>query len=194
MKNILFISILLFLFSCKKDNDEMEKEDNPTFSIYKAWTLSLQTYDSLIGDSFIDTIYVDPISGVMFSGMIQDVNSVSNVIMTDTVFSNAFPYYYSRVWSINSNQSIIETFYDDNGFAYNTLYHTFIKNVDTLKITFQSGKMINFLINDLNIENFNISAITDTSYVPIVKDGVYQDTVLITFNRERYFFNELIQN
>jgi len=188
MKKLLLILLCLPLLftTCKKEESTLDD-----ISIYKAWLLSTQTTYLTQGDStsFLIGVYIDPLSGIAYSGQIQYIDSVTILLSSDTIFPAESTLYSSRIWSFNENQVIIDTYYDDNGFAFNTSQHTFTKDLDTLVVNFQSGDIKKFLINKLTAYQLHIISIPDTNYIPLYDiNGTYQDTILINLNYDKYFF------
>tara|TARA_B110000879_G_scaffold158994_1_gene205277 strand:- start:99 stop:446 length:348 start_codon:yes stop_codon:yes gene_type:complete len=112
------------------------------------------------------------------------------MVSNDTIFPGVSTSYSSRVWSINETQVIIDTYYDQNGFAYNISQHNFTKNLDTLIVNFQSGDIKKFIINELTASKLHITSIPDTNYIPVFNiNGIYQDTVLMNLNADKYLFD-----
>jgi|TARA_B110000967_G_scaffold161988_1_gene168345 hypothetical protein len=112
------------------------------------------------------------------------------MVSNDTIFPGVSTSYSSRVWSINETQVIIDTYYDQNGFAYNISQHNFTKNLDTLIVNFQSGDIKKFIINELTAYKLHITSIPDTNYIPVFNiNGIYQDTVLMNLNADKYLFD-----
>ena len=112
------------------------------------------------------------------------------MVSNDTIFPGVSTSYSSRVWSINETQVIIDTYYDQNGFAYNISQHNFTKNLDTLIVNFQSGDIKKFIINELTAYKLHITSIPDTKYIPAFNiNGIYQDTVLMNLNADKYLFD-----
>ena len=111
------------------------------------------------------------------------------MLSNDTIFPSLTANYSSRVWSINQNQLITDTYYDSNGFAYNILQHNFTMNSDSLVVNFQSGDTKTFIINELTIENLNITSVPAKYSTPVFDaNGIYQDTVLMNITSHDFAF------
>jgi len=178
---LIFLCLPLLFTTCKKEESAIEIEEEPT--IYNAWQLSMQSTYSGIGDFFVTAAIV--IDGTIYTGQIQYIDSGLIMVSSDTI-----TLFTSRIWSINENQSITDTYYDENGFAYDILQHNFTKNLDTLVVSFQSGDIKKFVINKLTTDQFHITSIADTNYTPLIDaNGIYQDTVLINATSYTYFFD-----
>ena len=176
----------MIFISCKKEGPVIEPSN---ITINNAWQLSMQsTYLAHGGDLFTNgTIQID---NSVYDGKIQYVSLNSIMVINDTIFPSVSTSYSSRVWSINENQFIIDTYYDENGFAYNISEHNFTKNLDTLVVNFQSGDIKKFVINKLTTNQFHITSIVDTNYIPLIDaNGIYQDTVLIDVTSYTYYFD-----
>ena len=183
MRKLLLILLCfpLLFTACKKEESVIEIEEEPT--IYNAWQLSMQSTYSGTGDFFVNGAIV--IDGTIYSGQIQHIDSGLIMVSSDT--STLFT---SRIWSINENESITDTYYDENGFAYDILQHNFTKNLDTMVVSFQSGDIKKFVINKLTTNQFHITSIVDTNYMPLIDaNGIYQDTVLIDVTSYTYYFD-----
>jgi hypothetical protein len=147
----------------------------------------LRTYIKL-GDQFSWGSYMDSLTGVMYSGHIN-YDSIPIMVSEDTLFPGLSASYSRRVWSVNENQVIIDTYYDGNGFSY-SVPHNYIRNLDTLIINFQSGDIKKFVINELTVEKLNITSIDEKKYTPIFDgNGIYRDTVLMSLTSEEYLFD-----
>ena len=191
MKKILFIlfCIPLFFTTCKKQDDNIVLKP---ITINNAWQLSIQSTCLANGDQYTFGSWTDPLTGSIFTGMINYLSSGSIMVSNDSIFSGLSSSYSSRVWSINENQFIIDTYYDENGFAYNISEHNFTKILDTLVVNFQSGDIKKFVINKLTFDKFYITSIPDTNYSPIYNiNGFYQDTILINLTSDKYVFNKI---
>ena len=191
MKKLLLILLCLPLLftTCKKEDAELTVA--PLITINNAWQLSMQcTYLAQAADIFVfDTIQI---GNIIVIGMIQLENFDSIMVINDTIFPDASTSYSSRVWSINENQFIIDTYYDENGFSYNISEHNFTKNLDTLVISFQSDEIKKFVINKLTADQFHITSIPDTNYIPVCDiNGIYQDTLLMNLTSDKYVFNKI---
>ena len=192
MKKLLLILLCLPLLfsSCKKEeNNEVVIEP---ISLNNAWQLSIQSTCLAHGDQYAFGSWTDPSAGIFYSGVKSYVSSVSLMQNKDTIFPSVSTSYSSRVWSVNENQFIIDTYYDENEFVYNISEHNFTKNLDTLVVNFQAGDIKKFVINELSSDQFNITSIPDTTYIPLFDgNGVYKDTVLINLTSYKYFFNKV---
>ena len=176
--------------SCKKEDSPIGFSDNTSPNIYNIWQLSMQISSLGNGDIYTNGMFIDSLSGTIYIGLINSVNSSSIIISSDTIFTGLSTIYSSRVWSINQNQLIIETYYDSNGFAYNILEHNFTKNSDTLVVNFQSGDIKTFIINELTTDNLHITSVPDANSLPVFDaNGIYQDTVLMNITSDEYAFD-----
>ena len=111
------------------------------------------------------------------------------MVISDTIFPSLTANYSSRVWSINQNQLITDTYYDSNGFAYNISQHNFTINSDSLVVNFQSGDTRTFIIIELTIDCLNITSVPVKYSTPIFDaDGIYQDTVLMNITSNDFAF------
>ena len=194
MKKLLLILLCLpVLFAtCKKEGSSIERI--PT--IYNEWQLSMQSTSLSHGAFYQHGEFMDNATSTVYSGQINNLGSGPILVSNDTIFPSLSTIYSSRVWSINQNQIIIDTYYDGNGLLYNTLQHSFIKNSDTLVINFQSGEIKKFIINKLSPDHFHITSISDAYISPFSflhplfdENGVYQDTVLLNITSDKFFFN-----
>ena len=151
------------------------------------------------GDRYTIGHFTDSTSGIVYSGWINSMSNIgtgSILVSNDTILPSSSTINYSRFWSINQNQIIIDTYYDGNGFLYNTLQHSFVKNSDTLVVSFQSGDIVKFIINELTADHFYITSIPGAFFSPfsflyplIDVNGIYQDTVLMNIISDKYFFD-----
>ena len=190
MKKLLLILLCLPLLftTCKKEESAIE----PTPTIYNAWQLSMQSTSLTHGDQYANGFWIDSLTATTYHGQINSISSGSIMVSNDTVFPGLSTSYSSRVWSINQNQIIIDTYYDGNGLLYNTLEHNFTKNSDTLVVNFQSGDIKTFIINELTADHFDVTSIPKTNTSPVFDvNGIYQDTVLINITSDKYVFNEV---
>ena len=190
MKKLLLILLCLPLFftACKKEGSTIE----PAPTIYNEWQLSMQSTSLSHGDQYTSGSWLDSSTGSIYTGRINYVSSGSIMVSNDTIFPGLSISYSSRVWSINQNQIIIDTYYDGNGLLYNILEHNFTKNSDTLVVHFQSGVIKTFIINKLTADHFDVTSIPETNTSPVFDvDGIYQDTVLIKITSDKYVFNEV---
>ena len=190
MKKLLLILLCLPLLftTCKKEGSTIEIEEEST--VNNVWQLSMQSTSLSHGDQYTSGSWLDPSTGSIYTGRINYVSSGSIMVSNDTIFPGVSTSYSSRVWSINENQFIIDTYYDENGFAYNISEHNFTKNLDTLVVNFQSGDIKKFVINKLTSDKFYITSIPDTNYSPVFNiNGVYQDTILMHLTSDKYFFD-----
>ena len=179
----LFLAVSIIFSACQKEESSIEL--SPT--IYNAWELTMQSAYLGYGDFVTGAITID---NVIYTGQIQYLDLGLMMISNDTIFPGIATSYSSRVWSINQNQLIIDTYYDGNGFAYATFQHTFTKNSDTMVVNFQSGDIKEFLINELTADQLHITSIADTNYIPLFDvNGIYQDTVLINIISDTYLFD-----
>jgi hypothetical protein len=188
MKKIcyIFLALSITFLACQKEESAIEIEEEPT--IYNAWQLSMQSAYLGHGDTFVNGVIT--INNTIYTGQIQYLYSGSIMISNDTIFPSNSTSYSSRVWSINENQLITETYYDGNGFAYATFQHNFTKNSDTMVVNFQSGDIKEFVINELTADQLHFSSIADTNYIPLFDvNGIYQDTVLINIISDTYLFD-----
>jgi DUF4097 and DUF4098 domain-containing protein YvlB len=111
------------------------------------------------------------------------------LVISDTIFPSLTANYSSRVWSINQNQLITDTYYDSNGFAYNISQHNFTINSDSLVVNFQSGDTRTFIITELTINSLNITSVPVKYSKPVFDaDGIYQDTVLMNITSNDFTF------
>lgn len=111
------------------------------------------------------------------------------MVISDTIFPSLTANYSSRVWSINQNQLITDTYYDSNGFAYNISQHNFTINSDSLVVNFQSGDTRTFIITELTINSLNITSAPVKYSIPVFDaDGIYQDTVLMNITSNDFAF------
>tara|TARA_B110000091_G_C13559021_1_gene367726 strand:+ start:95 stop:673 length:579 start_codon:yes stop_codon:yes gene_type:complete len=191
MKKLLFIlfCFLLLFTTCKKKDDNIVLEP---ITINNAWQLSIQSTYLAQGDQYTLGSWTDPSTGVLYTGVISYVSSVSLMESKDTIFPNVSTSYSSRVWSINEQQFIIDTYYDENGFSYNISEHNFTKNLDTLFISFQSDEIKKFVINQLTNDQFHITSIPDTNFIPVFDiNGIYRDTLLMNLISDKYVFNKI---
>jgi len=189
-KLILVLLCLPLLFTtCNKEDDNIVLEP---IIINNAWQLSIQSTYLAQGDQYTFGSWTDPLTGSIFTGRINYVSSGSIMVSNDTIFSGVSTSYSSRVWSINENQFIIDTYYDENGFAYNISEHNFTKNLDTLVVNFQSSDRKKFVINELTTDQFHITSIPDTNYIPVFDiNGIYRDTLLMNLTSDKYVFNKI---
>ena len=183
----------LLFSTCKKEDYAKEIVEEPSnITISNVWQLSLQSTYLTNGDLFAYGTIQDISNSIMYAGMIQYVDSASIMLSNDTIFPGVSSSYFSRIWSINENQLIIDTYYDENGFSYNISQHNFTKFSDTIVVSFQSGDIKKFVINELTSDQFHITSIPDTNYIPLFDgNGVYKDTVLINLTSYKYFFNKV---
>jgi|TARA_B110000483_G_C17857546_1_gene412852 hypothetical protein len=190
MKKLLLILLCLPLLftTCKKDGSTIEIEEES--NVNNVWQLSMQSTSLSHGDQYTSGSWLDSSTGSIYTGRINYVSSGSIMVSNDTIFPGVSTSYSSRVWSINENQFIIDTYYDENGFAYNISEHNFTKNLDTLVVNFQSGDIKKFVIKKLTSDKFYITSIPDTKYSPVFNiNGVYQDTILMHLTSDKYFFD-----
>ena len=192
MKKLLLILLCLpMIFSSCKKEEENELLIEP-ISLNNAWQLSIQSTCLAHGDQYAFGSWTDPSAGIFYSGVKSYVSSVSLMQNKDTIFPSVSTSYSSRVWSVNENQFIIDTYYDENEFVYNISEHNFTKNLDTLVVNFQAGYIKKFVINRLTSDKFHITSIPDTNYSPVFNiNGVYQDTILMHLTSDKYFFNKV---
>ena len=189
MKKLLLALLCLPLLftTCKKEDSVIEPSN---ITINNVWQLSMQSTYLAYGDQYTFGIWIDPSTGKTYTGRINYVSSGSIMVSNDTIFPGVSTSYSSRVWSINETQVIIDTYYDQNGFAYNISQHNFTKNLDTLIVNFQSGDIKKFIINELTAYKLHITSIPDTNYIPVFNiNGIYQDTVLMNLNADKYLFD-----
>ena len=189
MKKLLLALLCLPLLftTCKKEDSVIEPSN---ITINNVWQLSMQSTYLAHGDQYTFGIWIDPSTGNIYTGRINYVSSGSIMVSNDTIFPGVSTSYSSRVWSINETQVIIDTYYDQNGFAYNISQHNFTKNLDTLIVNFQSGDIKKFIINELTAYKLHITSIPDTNYIPVFNiNGIYQDTVLMNLNADKYLFD-----
>ena len=186
---ILFCFPLLFI-TCKKEKSEIEIESS-NITINKVWELSMKSTYLGQGDQYHTGTYMDSLTGSIYTGQINYVNSSSIIVSNDTIFPALSASYSSRVWSISENQVIIDTYYDANGFSFNVSQHNFTRHLDTLIINFQSGNVKKFVINELTANKLQITSIPERNYFPIFDvNGIYQDTVLMNLTSDNYIFDE----
>jgi len=193
MKKLLLILLCLPLLftTCKKEDNNIVLEP---ITINNAWQLSIQSTYLAQGDQYTFGSWTDPSTGILYTGVKSYVSSVSLMQSKDTIFPSVSTSYSSRVWSINENQFIIDTYYDENGFAYNISEHNFTKNLDTLVVNFQSSDRKKFVINELTTDQFHITSIPDTNYIPVFDiNGIYRDTLLMNLTSDKYVFNKINQ-
>jgi len=189
VKTILAVS---FIFSACEQDASTPLANNNIASVYNIWQLSEKITTISNGDQYNIGIYVDSTSQVIYTGFINHLSSdsASILVSNDTIFPNLAANYSSRVWSINQNQLIIETYYDGNGFAYNILQHNFTMNSDTLVINFQSGDTKIFIINELTNDNLHITSIPVKNLTPVFDaNGFYKDTVIMNITIDDYTFD-----
>ncbi|MBT5089677.1 MAG: hypothetical protein HOM24_01190 [Flavobacteriales bacterium] len=190
MKKLLLILLCfpLLFNSCSKEGESNIVIEPIT--INNVWNLSMQS--AFLTNGYVGVPYIDSISGIIYVSSIEETVAIES-IWKDSVFTGVSTIYDSRVWSINENQFIIDTYYDENGFSYNISQHNFIRNLDTLVINFQSGDIKNFVINELTADKFHITSIlNDTTYIPLFdENGIYRDTVLFNTTSNKYFFDKL---
>ena len=191
MKKLLLILLCLPLLftTCKKEDSNIVFEP---VTLNNAWHLSIQSTYLAHGDQYTFGSWTDPSSGVFYTGVKSYVSSVSLMQSKDTIFPSESTSYSSRVWSINENQFITDTYYDENGFSYNISVHNFTKILDTLVISFQSEEIKKFIINELTTDQFHITSIPDTNYIPLFDvNGIYRDTLLMNLISDKYVFNKI---
>jgi hypothetical protein len=184
LKKLLLILLCLPLLftTCKKED--------PVITINNAWQLSMQcTYLAHGGENYQAGLYYDTINNQYYQGLIQLASLDPIMIINDTIFPGVSTSYSSRVWSINENQVITDTYYDENGFSYNISQHSFTRNLDTIVVNFQAGDIQTFVINKLTAYQFHITSIPERNYIPLFDiNGIYQDTVLVNLTYDKYFF------
>ena len=170
-------------------------------TINNKWQLSMQSTSLAQGDQYAYGVWIDSlVTGTVYIGRMNYVSSGSIMVSNDIVFPGVSLSYSSRVWSITQNQvtvngltasSIIDTYYDENGFSYNILQHNFTRNLDTIVVNFQSGDIKKFVINELTADKLHITSIPDTNYIPVFDiNGIYQDTVMMNLTSDNYFFDK----
>jgi len=191
MKKLLIILLCLPLLftTCKKEDSNIVFEP---VTLNNAWQLSIQSTYIAHGDQYTFGSWTDHSTGVFYTGVKSYVSSVSLMQSKDTIFPSESTSYSSRVWSINENQFITDTYYDENGFSYNISVHNFTKILDTLVISFQSEEIKKFIINELTTDQFHITSIPDTNYIPLFDvNGIYRDTLLMKLTSDKYVFNKI---
>tara|TARA_B110000858_G_scaffold107325_1_gene122763 strand:+ start:100 stop:681 length:582 start_codon:yes stop_codon:yes gene_type:complete len=192
MKKLLLILLCLPLLftTCKKDGSTIEIEEES--NVNNVWQLSMQSTSLSHGDQYTSGSWLDSSTGSIYTGRINYVSSGSIMVSNDTIFPGESTSYSSRVWSINENQFITDTYYDENGFSYNISVHNFTKILDTLVISFQSEEIKKFIINELTTDQFHITSIPDTNYIPLFDvNGIYRDTLLMKLTSDKYVFNKI---
>jgi uncharacterized protein YrrD len=194
MKKILILLLIclpLFFITCKKEKTEIEIESSD-ITINKAWELTLYNTYITYGDQYQNGVYIDSLTGLMYTGKINYVSSAAIMINKDTIFPSLSASYFSRVWSISENNIIIDTYYDDNGFPFNISQHNYTINLDTLSVNFQSGTVSKFVINELTSEQFHVISEPTENYIPIFNvNGIYQDTVMMNLTSDNLMFSEV---
>ena len=186
----IFLSLSVIFSACEQDISSPLANNNSA-SLYNIWQLSSKITTISNGDQYNIGIYIDSANQVIYNGFINQLSSVSALILlsNDTIFPSLTANYSSRVWSINQNQLITDTYYDSNGFAYNILQHNFTMNSDSLVVIFQSGDTKTFIINELTIENLNITSVPAKYSTPVFDaNGIYQDTVLMNITSHDFAF------
>ena len=186
----IFLSLSVIFSACEQDISSPLANNNSA-SLYNIWQLSSKITTISNGDQYNIGIYIDSANQVIYNGFINQLSSVSALILlsNDTIFPSLTANYSSRVWSINQNQLITDTYYDSNGFAYNILQHNFTMNSDSLVVNFQSGDTKTFIINELTIENLNITSVPAKYSTPVFDaNGIYQDTVLMNITSHDFAF------
>ena len=186
----IFLSLSVIFSACEQDISSPLANNNSA-SLYNIWQLSSKITTISNGDQYNIGIYIDSANQVIYNGVINQLSSVSALILlsNDTIFPSLTANYSSRVWSINQNQLITDTYYDSNGFAYNILQHNFTMNSDSLVVIFQSGDTKTFIINELTIENLNITSVPAKYSTPVFDaNGIYQDTVLMNITSHDFAF------
>ena len=186
----IFLSLSVIFSACEQDISSPLANNNSA-SLYNIWQLSSKITTISNGDQYNIGIYIDSANQVIYNGVINQLSSVSALILlsNDTIFPSLTANYSSRVWSINQNQLITDTYYDSNGFAYNILQHNFTMNSDSLVVNFQSGDTKTFIINELTIENLNITSVPAKYSTPVFDaNGIYQDTVLMNITSHDFAF------
>lgn len=190
MKKLLSTILLLLsiIFSaCKKEDSVVEIEN---MTINKSWQLLMKTTSLSQGDQFKNGLYVDSLIGTIYTGQINYMDPSSVMVSLDTLFPTESASYSSRVWNVNMNQIIVDTYYDANGSPYNIKQHNYASNLDELIIAFQSGNLKKFIINKLTVDQLHITSIADTIYTPLFNaNGIYQDTVFMNLTSDKYFFD-----
>ena len=193
----LLLCLPLLFTTCKKEDSVIEPSN---ITINNKWQLSMQSTSLAQGDQYAHGFWIDSlVTGMIYSGLINYISSGSNMISNDTVFPAVSSSYSSRDWSITENpvtvngltaSSIIDTYYDENGFSYNISQHNFTRNLDTIVVNFQLGDIKKFVINELTADKLHITSIPDTNYIPVFDiNGIYQDTVMMNLTSNKYFFD-----
>ena len=202
MKKLLYtlLAVSIIFSACKKENSYVDS-DTPNNTIYNQWELSIKSSSLSHGDIYSNGTFLDSANLMYYSGWINSRSNIgtgSVLVSNDTVFPSFSSIYSSRIWSINQNQLITDAYYDYNGLCYNILQHSFIKKSDTLVINFHSGEIKQFIINELTANYFHITSIPGAyidpfSYLyPLIdENGVYQDTILLSINSDKYSFNKV---
>ena len=177
----------IILSACKKEESVLEIEN---ITINKSWQLLMKTTSLSQGDQFKNGLYVDSLIGTIYTGQINYMDPSSVMVSLDTLFPTESASYSSRVWNVNMNQIIVDTYYDANGSPYNIKQHNYASNLDELIIAFQSGNLKKFIINKLTVDQLHITSIADTIYTPLFNtNGIYQDTVFMNLTSDKYFFD-----
>ena len=199
MKKLLLILLCLPLLftTCKKEDSVIEPSN---ITINNKWQLSMQSTSLAHGDQYANGLWVDSVTGFIYTGRMNYVSSGSIMVSNDTVFPAVSSSYSSRDWSITENpvtvngltaSSIIDTYYDEDGFSYNISQHNFTRNLDTIVVNFQSGDIKKFVINELTADKLHITSIPDTNYIPVFDiNGIYQDAVMINLTSANYLFDK----
>ena len=185
------LAVSLIFSACEDDTPLPVANNNNSASIYNIWKLNTQVSTISNGDQYNFGVYIDSTNQVIYNGFINQLSSDTALILvsSDTIFPSLTANYSSRVWSINQNQLITDTYYDSNGFAYNILQHNFTINSDSLVVNFQSGDTRIFIINELTINSLNITSVPVKYSNPVFDaDGMYQDTVLINITSNDFAF------
>ena len=186
----IFLSLSVIFSACEQDISSPLANNNSA-SLYNIWQLSSKITTISNGDQYNIGIYIDSANQVIYNGVINQLSSDSALILviSDTIFPSLTANYSSRVWSINQNQLITDTYYDSNGFAYNISQHNFTINSDSLVVNFQSGDTRIFIINELTINSLNITSVPVKYSKPVFDaDGIYQDTVLMNITSNDFTF------
>ena len=193
MKKLIYtlLSVSIIFSACEQDITE-PVANNSTESFYNIWQLTRHISSIQNGDVYSLGSYIDTSSGMIYVGFINSISSCYSMLGGDTIFPSLTANYSSRVWSINQNQIIIETFYDSNGFAYNILSHNFTINSDTLLVNLQSGDIKIFKINILTNNNLHITSVALNNPLTPLYDvnGIYQDSVLMNITLDDYTFDK----